>query len=275
MTRHIYVPDTQLRPGVPQDHLPWVSAYIVEKAPDLITVGGDWWDNPTCSDYEQPGGMAMEGGRIQNDIWVGNEGFKKFNAPIVEEVRRQRKNRKVPWAPRKVFTFGNHEDRLDRIAARCAKWEGLIGTELCDTQDFERFPFLQIAWVEGVAYSHYFSSPHSGKPIGGTAQNRITKIGSSFVQGHQQGLDFGTKLMGNGKTLTGVVAGSCYVHIEKYRGNQGQRHFRGLVVLNEVREGEFQPMAVSLDFLCRKYEGMSLLAYHKKKYPRQNWEHLQ
>lgn len=274
MTRHAYFPDTQIRPGVPTDHIAWCAEYMVEKKPDTIVVGGDWWDNPTCSDYEQPGSLSLEGGRIQNDIWVGNEAFKKFNGAIRAEVARQKKNRKDPWTPRKMFTFGNHEDRLDRIAARNAKWEGLIGTELCDTQDFERFAFLRIAWVDGVAYSHYFSSPHSGKSIGGTAQNRITKIGSSFVQGHQQGLDFGTKLMGNGKTLTGVIAGSCYTHIENYRGNQGQRHFRGLVMLNEVRDGEFQPMSVSLDFLCKKYEGMSLFEYHRKKYPRQKWEHL-
>jgi len=274
LTRHIYVPDTQVRPGVPTDHLAWVAAYIVEKQPDTIVVGGDWWDFPSLSSYEQPGSMALEGARVQDDIWVGNEAFKKFAAPIRLEVTRQRK-RKDPWRPKCLFTDGNHEDRADRVASGSAKWQGVIGSDLCDTQFFVRSPFLQIVWVDGVAYAHYFSSPHSGKPIGGTAQNRITKIGSSFVQGHQQGLDFGSKLMGNGKTLTGVIAGSCYVHIEKYRGNQGQRHFRGLVALNEVHGGEFHPMAVSLDFLARKYEGMSLYHYHKKKYPRQNWEHLQ
>lgn len=274
MTRHIYVPDTQVRPGVPTDHLDWVSAYIVEKAPDTIVVAGDWWDFPSLSSYEEPGSIALEGARVQDDIVVGNMAFEKFCAPIKAEVQRQRKNRKEPWKPACLFTLGNHEDRADRVASASAKWQGVIGSDQCDTQFFQRFPFLQIAWVDGVAYSHYFSSPHSGKPIGGTAQNRITKIGSSFVHGHQQGLDYGTKLMGNGKTLTGVIAGSCYVHIEKYRGNQGQRHFRGIVALNEVRDGEFCPMAVTLDFLCRKYEGMPLLVYHKKKYSRQNWEHL-
>jgi hypothetical protein len=275
LTRHIFVPDTQIRPGVPTDHLSWISEYIIEKKYPKIIVGGDWWDFKSLGSHDLPGSLALEGTRVEEDVYVGNEAFKRFSAPFKNEIARQKKNkRKQPWNPECVFLDGNHEHRADRAAANSAKFKGLIGSHLCDTQFFTRYPFLQIATLDGVSYSHYFSNPHSGKPIGGTAQNRITRIGTSFVQGHQQGLDYGTKLMGSGKTLTGVIAGSAYVHIEDYRGNQGQRHFRGIIALNEVHDGEFFPMAVSLDFLCRKYENMSLYSYHKAKYPNLKWEHL-
>lgn len=274
MQKLIYVPDTQVKPGVPTDHLAWGAEYIIEKQFDTIVIGGDWHDNPSCSSYEEPGSIALEGARIQDDIYSANMAFKKFNDPIIVEQKRQRKNRRKPWNPRKVFTFGNHEDRLDRVASASAKWEGLIGTHMCDTMDFERHPFLEIVWIDGVAFSHYFSNPHSGTPVGGTVQNRLTKIGASFVQGHVQGIDYGTKIMGSGRTLTGVVAGSFYVHREKYRGNQGQRHFRGLVACNELHHGEFYPMAITADFLCRKYEGMSLYDFHRKKYRNGDWRHL-
>jgi hypothetical protein len=273
--RHIYVPDTQIRPGVPTDYLDWIAEYIVEKQPDTIVVGGDWWDFASLNSHDLPGSKTLEGTRFKNDVDVGNEAFSRFAGPIKSNVSLQKKNkRKKPWTPQCVFTDGNHENRADRVASNSPKYDGIIGSHLCDTQNFTRYPFLQIAWIDGVAYSHYFSNPHSGKPIGGTAQNRLTRIGSSFVHGHQQGLDYGTKIMGSGKTLTGVIAGSCYVHIEEYRGNQGQRHFRGIVCLNEVKDGEFYPMAVSLDFLCQKYEGMTLYSYFKAKYPRLKWEHL-
>jgi hypothetical protein len=42
--------------------------------------------------------------------------------------------------------------------------------------------------IDGVHYSHYFSNTHSGKPIGGSIDNRLNKIGHSFVAGHEQGL---------------------------------------------------------------------------------------
>lgn len=275
MARHLYVPDTQVRPGVPTDHIDWVAQTIVEYKPDTVIVGGDWWDFPSLNSHSLPGSKALENTRYDADIHVGNEAFKRLVRPMNDEIRRQKKNkRKKPWNPRKIFTTGNHEDRADRVASNDPKWTGVIGSDSCDIQDFERFPFLARAWQDGICYSHFFQSPHSHRPIGGSALNRIGKIGASFVMGHQQGFDYGTKVMGSGKTLHGLIAGSCYVHIEDYRGNQGQQHWRGIVVLNEVTDGDYNIMPVTLNYLCRKNTGLTLQRYHEAKYPNQNWEHL-
>lgn len=275
MTRVLYIPDTQVKPGAPVDHIDWVAAYAVEKQPGRICVGGDWWDFPSLSSHEEAGGITLEGARIKDDYYAGDMAFKRLADPIKEEVQRQRKNkRKDVWQPDCFFTRGNHEDRADRVANGSAKWEGVLGSDKCDTQFFVQYPYLEIVWRDGIAYSHFFQQQYSGYAIGGTVPNRLNKIGSSFVQGHVQGLDTGFKVLGNGKTITGTVAGSCYVHIEKYRGRQGQRHFRGIVMLNEAQNGGYLPMPVSLDFLCRKYEGMPLYDFHKKKYANGNWEHL-
>jgi hypothetical protein len=48
------------------------------------------------------------------------------------------------------------------------------------------------------------------------------------------------------------VAGSAYQHDEKYLGPQGD-HWRGILVLNEVHEGNFDLMEVSLPYLSRRY----------------------
>ena len=37
-------------------------------------------------------------------------------------------------------------------------------------------------------------------------------------------------------------------------GNQGNNHWRGLVVLHEVKDGQFDEMFVSLDYLRKKYD---------------------
>src|SRR3546814_16677199 len=57
-----------------------------------------------------------------------------------------------------------------------------------------------------------------------------------------------------------IVAGSAYLHDEEYKG-QANAHWRGVVVLNEVRDGQFCEMPLTLDYLCRKYEGMSLARF--------------
>jgi len=44
--------------------------------------------------------------------------------------------------------------------------------------------------------------------------------------------------------------------------------------LNEVEEGEYDRMEVSLKYLCRRYEGMKLHEFCKLKYPNGEWDHL-
>jgi len=190
------------------------------------------------------------------------------------EIVRLKTGKRKQWNPEKHVTIGNHEARADRVASNNPKLLGTIGSDDCDFRDWKRHGFLNIAEIDGILYSHYFQSSHSARPIGGSIPNKLSRIGSSFVHGHVQGLDVGTKMMANGKTLWGVQAGSAYLHEEAYRGAQGQRHFRGLIILNETHDGECCPMVLSLDYLCRRYESMSLHRYMALKYAYQGWDHL-
>lgn len=58
---------------------------------------------------------------------------------------------------------------------------------------------------------------------------------------------------------------NCYLHDEPYKG-QANAHDRCAVVLNEVKEGRFSEMPLTLDYLCRKYEGTSLRRFMQRKY---------
>jgi hypothetical protein len=264
------VPDTQTRPGVPLDHIEWIGAWIAEHRIDVIVVAGDWWDFPSLNGHAKPGSAPLEGTRFEKDLQVGNAAFHKFNSYLKAEQRASRGK----WAPRKVFLCGNHEDRADRVSLDDPKWLGTIGSNHCNVEDFKWHGFLKRVEIDAISYSHYFQSSHSKFPIGGTIENRLSKIGQSFVQGHEQGKREGSKIMANGRTYYGLVAGSCYLHEEEYRGAQGQRHWRGIVVLNEVENGEFDVMPLSLRYLCRRYENKSLYNYMRHKYKEGSWEHL-
>lgn len=273
--RHFIVPDTQVRPNIHTDHIRWVGQAIVDYKPDVIVHLGDHWDFPSLSSHEEPGSAPLEGQRYIDDIEAGNRAFELLCAPLEEELKRQVSRHRKQWKPRRVFITGNHETRADRVANNNPKLLGTVGSDQCDVRGWERHGFLNIVEIDGILYSHYFQNTHSGRPIGGAIGNKLTKIGSSFCHGHVQGLDMGTKMMGNGKTWWGIQAGSCYTHIEDYRGAQGQRHWRGVVILNEVSDGEHCPMPLSLDYLCRRYEGMGLHEYMVRKHPGQDWNHLQ
>jgi hypothetical protein len=273
--RHFIIPDLQVRPGVPLDHIDWIAEAIVHYKPDVIICLGDLWDFPSLSSHEEPGSAPLENKRYADDLAVGNAAFARLCSPIEAEMARIKKNKDRGWNPRKVFITGNHETRADRVADNNPKLIGTIGSDQCDIRDWERHQFLEVVEIDGFLYSHYFQSSHSSRPVGGTIVNKLTKIGASFVHGHVQGLDMGTKIMGSGKTWWGFSAGSAYVHIEPYRGAQGQRHWRGVLVLNEVDGGECCPMPLTLNYLCRRNTGMTLAQYHRAKYANGNWDHLE
>lgn len=272
--RHCHIGDTQIRANVPQDHLPWVGQALVEYEPDVIVHAGDHYDMPSCGDHDKPGSLAVEGQRYKDDIETGRHAFDVLCKPMENHIAALRKNHKRRWEPRKLVTIGNHEDRADRVAKANPRLLGTVGTADCTFRDWEIYPFLERVFIDGICYSHYFQNTHSSYPIGGEISTRLSKIGCSFVQGHEQGRRIGEKIMGSGKTLYGIVNGSCYLHIENYRGRQGQRHWRGVMMMNEVEDGEYDIMPLSLRYLCKKYEGMALDHYMKLKYPNCNWDHL-
>lgn len=262
--RHFLIPDTQVRPGVPLAHIDWIAQAIVDYRPDTIVHIGDHWDMPSLSMHDGPGSQRMEGARYEDDVQVGNDAFARLCAPMEAEQARLERNHRARWTPRKVFCFGNHENRINRAINNAPKWAGTIGEHHLLTRDWERQPFLTRVWQDGLVYSHYFQSSHSSHAIGGSIDNRLNKIGASFVQGHEQGFRYGTRIQASGATWHGLVAGSAYLHDEDYRGNQGQDHWRGVVVLNEVKDGDYCVMPLTMDYLCRKYEGISLGEYLRK-----------
>lgn len=251
--RHLIIPDAQIGPGVPTEHIEWAAQAIVRYQPDVLVVIGDWWDMPTLSSYEKPGSKFMEGRRIQDDVDVGNEAFRRLVAPMEAEQARRVAGKRKYWNPEKHFFFGNHEDRITRALSQEPKYQGLLSLDLLETPGFERHKFLEIVDIDGIQYSHYFQNTKSKHAIGGSIDNRLNKIGVSFVQGHEQGLLYGIRQYPGKLTRHGLVAGSFYLHDEHYRGAQGTGEWRGIVVLNEVINGQYDIMPLSMSYLGREF----------------------
>ena len=83
--------------------------------------------------------------------------------------------------------------------------------------------------------------------------NKLNKIKISFTQGHQQVLEVGNTETPVGDRMWGLVAGSFYMHDEGYKGYQGNSHWRGIVMKHDVKNGDYSPCVVNMDYLLRKY----------------------
>jgi hypothetical protein len=254
--RILVIPDTQVKPGVPIDHLLWAGRYAVDRKPDAIVFIGDHWDMPSLSSYDK-GKKSFEGRRYINDIAAGREAMALFMAPVLEEQERLRRNKEKQWKPRLVFTLGNHEGRIHRAVEDDSKLEGMLGYEDLGLEQwgFEVYPFLDVVTIEGVAFSHYFASGAMGRPVT-SARALLTKKHMSCIMGHVQDRDIAYGKRADGTSMTGIFAGIFYQHSEDYLGNQGNESWRGVWMLNDVRNGAFDEMPISMSYLKRKYGGL-------------------
>lgn len=253
MTKHLVIPDVQVKPGDDFKFLQNIGNYIVEKKPDVIVCIGDFADMPSLSSYDV-GKKTFEGRRYKADIEATYRGMETLLGPLWDFNRKQRRTKHAIYAPRLVLTLGNHEDRITRAVEGDPKLDGTIGLEdlAYAKYGWEVYPFLQPVTIDGVCYSHYFVTGTAGRPCS-TAQLQLNKKHMSCIAGHQQGLQIATGHRADGKRLTSIIAGSCYTHDEDYMGPQGNKHWRGILVLHDVVDGEFDLMPVSLDYLRKKY----------------------
>lgn len=255
--KHLIIPDTQVRPGVDVDHLEWAGNYAVEKQPQVIVHLGDHWDMPSLSRWDNAARKALASRDVHADIVAGNEALRLFMRPITEHNKGRRS--RARYKPRLVMLEGNHEHRIARSVYDEPWLAGLF--EACDRNDrelgWERIPFLQPIEIDGIRYCHYFCRNANGAVVQSrngmpSAKAQVVRECVSATAGHKQGLDVHVQPAG-GRIFRGLIAGSFYSHDEEYLTPQGNTHFRGILLKNDVRDGYYDLCDVSLDFLRRRY----------------------
>ena len=237
---HLVIPDCQVRPDVDYNHLKWIGNYAAEKRPDTIVCIGDFADMPSLSSYAV-GKASAEGKRYADDITATKEAM----SFLVKPIDRQR-----GYRPAKVLTLGNHEDRIDREAESNPKWKGFLSSADLGYKEagWDVRPFLDVATLDAVQYSHFFVSGVMGRPVSSAAALlRVRQC--SAVMGHVQRVDMA--IHPNTQAIA-LMAGICYQHDEGYLP-QSNNTKRGIWMLHEVYNGTFDPMFVSLGFLRRRY----------------------
>jgi hypothetical protein len=251
--RHLVIPDTQCKPGNSFDHLEWAGKYAVKTKPDVIVHLGDHWDMASLSVYDI-GKKSFEGRTYSNDVQAGNNAMDVFMKPIIEEQKKQKENKKKVWNPKKVFLIGNHEYRIDRAVESDRKLEGLVGYKDFNLKKYnwEVHNFLDVVIVNGIAYSHYFTSGVMGRPVS-SPQLMLQKKHMSCIMGHVQDRGISYSKKADGSSITGMFAGIFYQHDEEYLNPQTNGSWSGIWMLNEVNNGSFDEMPVSINYLRKQY----------------------
>lgn len=239
------IPDCQVKPGVPTDHLSWCGRYVADQEPDVVVCIGDFADMESLSTYGNAGDLEREGKRYVDDLSSAHKAMDRLMAPVAKMKRK----------PRLVFTLGNHEDRIIRAINRNPTQLGnLISLDDLRYEEYgwQVVPYLQPVLIGGVAFCHFFPSGPMGRPIT-TAASLLRKMHMSCFAGHLQGRDIAYAKRADGSNLTAIISGSFYQHNENYLSPFTNCHWRGMWMLNEVTDGRYDEMAVSINFLKRRY----------------------
>lgn len=257
---HFVIPDTQVKPNVDLSYLDWVGKYMADKKPDVIVHIGDHADMESLSVYDK-GTKKAEGKRIHEDIKVAIEGMRRLLKPIYDLQQQELKDYgKILYKPKMVLTIGNHEERIMRHVNANPELSGFVSYDNLKYKEFgwEVVDFLVPYNINGVNYVHYMANPMTGRPYGGTVLNILKQVGESFIMGHKQCLDIATRFLpASGKQQWGVIAGASYSHDEDYKGPQGNKHWRGVLMLHNVTDGNFNIMSTDLTYLEQRYNKSS------------------
>lgn len=251
----LFIPDSQVKPGQDFTFLRCIGHYIIDKKPDVIVHAGDFADMESLSSYDK-GKKSFEGRRYKADIKAAHEGMEALLGPLKAYNEMQWRNKKAQYRPRMVLTLGNHEERILRTIQNEPMLDGAIGLDDLKYKEYgwEVHDYQEVVVIEGIAFSHFFTTGTMGRPAT-SAQALLTKKHMSCIAGHQQGRQSATAVKADGKQITAIIAGSCYEHEESYLGPQGNRHWHGILMLHNVEDGSFDECFIPLHYLKTKYAG--------------------
>jgi hypothetical protein len=251
--RILVIPDCQVKEGVPLQHLTWAGQAIADYRPDVVVNIGDFADMPSLSTHDVKGSKYFEGLRYNKDIDAAKQAMQKLLKPLRDLQQTQKETKHKVYKPRMVMLLGNHENRINRAVNNNPMLDGLISTkDLAYETDWEVSEFLYPVFIAGVGFNHYWPVGAMGRPAASPAAI-ISKLHMSAVAGHQQGKQIAYGKRADGKSICSIIAGSYYMHDESYMDQLSNKHWRGLVVLNDVKDGEFDEMMLSIDYLERRY----------------------
>jgi hypothetical protein len=157
MKTHLVIPDTQVCPGSPTEHLTWIGEYIVHKEPDVIVMLGDFAEMESLSSYDR-GKKAFEGRRYWKDVEAAKQAMGKLLSPLRREQQKRKYAKRRQYMPRMVMLLGNHENRINRAVEQELSLKELYQPKTWDMkqQGGRCCPFWK--WLRLTAYYILISS---------------------------------------------------------------------------------------------------------------------
>lgn len=245
------MPDQHAHPDHNNDRADYLSHLIIDVQPDVVVNIGDAADMPSLSNYDK-GKRSFQGRSYKADI----NAHLDFQSRVWDPVRARKK--KLPY---RVVLEGNHEHRIERALDLSPELTGTIGFGDFDFDTYYNDVIRYdggtpgVVELDGILFAHYFITGVSGRPIGGErpAHMLLDKTGTSCVAGHLHTFDYAVRHNINGKVRSGLIAGCYQDYDNEWAGNIAHLWRRGVAVLRNVENGDFDLEWWSIARLKKEY----------------------
>ncbi len=251
MKNLLVIPDQHAHPDFNNNRADWLGKLIIDTRPEIVVNIGDAADMSSLASYDK-GKRSFQGRSYAKDV----NAHLDFQERLWQPIKKQKKK-----MPDRYFFVGNHCQRIDRALDLSPELVGTIGYKDLCLNDFynEVIPYegdtpgMKI--IEGTAFAHYFITGVMGRGIGGEhpAYTLLTKNFQSCVQGHTHTLDFCERTNAEGKKIQGLVCGVYQDYDSPWAGERNKIWWKGVVLLKNIENGQFDLETISLDRLRKEY----------------------
>lgn len=251
MTKLLLFTDGHAHPDYHNKRADYLGQLIIDEKPDIVIDGGDTADMPSLASYDK-GKRSFVGKSYAKDIKAHNDFQDRVWSPVKSRKKKM---------PRRIRLIGNHDERIDRALDLSPELEGTIGyKDLLLDEYYDEVVSYQgqtpgIIDVEGVSFAHYFVTGVMGRPISGEhpAYSLINKNLKSSIQGHTHTFDYSIRTSTDGKRVQALVAGCFFDFDLAWAGVVNNMYWRGVTILDNLEDGQFDLRCISLKSLEQTY----------------------
>jgi hypothetical protein len=234
---HLIIGDCHAAPGQSLERFRLLGKLIRHIKPDLVVSIGDWYSMDSLCQHRSVGERADES--TKSDIVAGEMALALLETEL------------SGFEGQKVITLGNHDERLHSMAVDAPWLEGLHNVGRAHEQrGWKVVPFMEPFRSDGILYQHYLTVRGGRRAISGKFHSlRLLErvmFSESVVVGHSHRLCFRSEAR-PGRRVNGLVAGCYFDHVEDYAGEDNGEWWRGICVLRNVRNGDYDLETWSMD----------------------------
>jgi hypothetical protein len=227
---------------------------------------------------EHYGRRAMDKGVPFRVVWIGDTAdyhslshydrgtAKAWNSTYTADVKAHRDamfltesavTHQVWQYADKHWTEGNHEHRAVRYMNDNPELQGVLKGpwDVMQEMGVTCHAYTDIVQLDGVGFCHVMQNPGTGRPVGGVNQARsmLLKGFRSMVVGHSHRYDSYTQNDLYGNPIKTLVVGCYFEHQEEYAGQGNKSWWRGLVMLENVKGGNFDETPIRMATIQQRF----------------------